>query len=220
MTNIFDLIFGVIFWIAFLVPVGIFVFSMGRRVWDRFAPRFFDEGGITPDKALANLIFGAGQKGGVRRIDGTSEARATWGLRLGTTAPVALLYFSMIQSDFDMMRSNPFYTGMFSLFFVYALIYIWTFSIRWDAETLETRDCFFRKRRMKLADLDQLSLTQNGTFKLWFDDGSKLEVLKFITQSTKFHADMRAAIARKVMQDAPVRTTFHNPKVGPRARMI
>jgi hypothetical protein len=196
--KVLDQILGGVFWMALLIPLGIFGISMLIGVFKKLWPQNAGGGFLHPDQIIMNRIFALGQNGGVRRIDSEKEMHVTVGLRGASIAVLGFAcwwYFDGVTNgqltlsymDFVMMATIGYY-----------VVFSWSFSVRYDHDRLWVRDWTFRKKEYDLRELDSMSEQSNGTWRLWFADGRKVEVLKFITQGPDFCADMKERIAHNV----------------------
>lgn len=200
--QISDMVLGGAFWLFLLVAAFVFGKALLAKILSVLTPR--DSAGFKTsiDGALADRLFSLGQnQNGVRRIGGKTSFKATLGLRLGVPAGIFLaMYFYMRD-----MRSG--FEGSFAMeaicfvFAAYYLTFIWAYSVRYDGDKLAVLKWTLSHKEFDLRLLDSLSTGGNGTFKLWFEDGSKIEVLRHITGSVRFEKDMRAVIAANITKD-------------------
>ncbi|WGI21837.1 hypothetical protein [Amylibacter sp. IMCC11727] len=195
---ILDKILGGAFWLALLAPLVLFGYSMVMSILKK--GWLVDENGhqLHVDQAILNKVFALGSTRGTRRIDGERQMTVTMGLR---GASLAVMGFG-IYWYYDMITVKEYALSYMDALLIggiaYYVLFSWTFSVRYEHDTLWVRGWTFRLTEYDLRELDSMTSATNGTWKLWFADGRKVEVLKFITDSNAFSADMRARVAHNI----------------------
>lgn len=191
-------IIGAFFWLVLIIPLGIFLWSQVKSGLKQVWPQNAGGGYLHPDQIVANKVFALGENSGVRRIDGLQTLHVTAGLRWASVAVFGLgcawYYNEMQYYRFELHYMDCLLIGAIA----YYVAFVWLFSVQYDQTTLHVRGWSFQTKRYDLNALDSMTETPNGTWKLWFDDGSRVEVLKFITQSVQFRHDMKEHVARNV----------------------
>ena len=195
---ILDKILGGAFWLALMAPLVLFGYSMVMSVPKKGWLQ--DENGhrLHPDQAILNKVFALGGNAGSRRIDGERQMTVTMGLRGASLFVLGFAVYwyhdRIIVQDHALSHMDFLMMGAIA----YYVVFSWTFSVRYEHDTLWVRGWTFMMTEYDLRELDSMTSATNGTWKLWFADGRKVEVLKFITQSNEFSADMKARVARNI----------------------
>ena len=193
-----DAILGGAFWLVMLIVAFIFGKAFLKKIVDKIAVQTPGGGTVSNvDQAVFDRLFSLGQGNGTRQIGGLNEERATLGMRFGIPVAFALAGFVYVSST-GMGGRSLFMEAIIYVAFVAYMVFIWAFCVRYDRDKLYVRGWLLTFREYDLRTLESITERSNGTYRLWFDDGRKVEVLRHITNSAGFYRDMRAVIGRNI----------------------
>ena len=182
--------------IAYLVIAAAIVGVLNLRYMGPIR-RLFDKGvnATTSDLDLAKRFSEIGERRAFETSGRTSKHQVTRGLRvLATGLTICALWYWLgmawaTKVDGMTIQSNPpsFLTIALVLVIVgYYLIYIWTYEVQISDTDLIVSTYHLTKKRFDLTQLRSIEDDGAYMFRLYFHDGKRAEVLKYVTGPQSF----------------------------------
>ena len=182
--------------IAYLVIAAAIVGVLNLRYMGPIR-RLFDKGvnATTSDLDLAKRFSEIGERRAFETSGRTSKHQVTRGLRvLATGLTICALWYWLgmawtTEVDGMTIQSNPpsFLTIALVLVIVgYYLIYIWTYEVQISDTDLIVPTYHLTKKRYDLTKLRSIEDDGAYMFRLYFHDGKRAEVLKYVTGPQSF----------------------------------